>query len=159
MEFSYDNMVKWMDNYFRDYNKYAGDPKTLPNMLKYYIPDIQLLSYTLNAQRPNNLDKILQSMLHLGLHEEFTPNYYVVDTKRKVVVVQMRNQFTEEAIKKSYPPKQLSVHYYLVQDQNKEIKINKILFFTEARPSNEPKMVDLIKKYQEKVLPEKKKIA
>jgi hypothetical protein len=156
MVLTYDNMVKQMDNYFADYNQYGGDPKTLPRMLKYYTPDIQLFSYTLNAQGPNNLEKILLSMTHPGLHEEFTPNYYVVDVKRKVVVVQMQNQFTEEAIHKSYPPKQLSVHYHLVQDKNKEIKFNKILFFVEVGPSNEAaNMMDLMKKYREKEMPEK----
>jgi hypothetical protein len=150
MQLTYNNMVNFMDNYFKDYNTNASDPKTLSNMLKYYTPDIQLFSYTLRAGRPSNLDKILQSMLHPGLHEEFTPNYYVVDVKRKIVVVQMLNQFIEEAIKKSYPPKQLSVHYHLAHYQNREIKINKILFFTELRPSTEMKMVDLIKKYRDK---------
>ncbi len=157
MEFTYDNILNFMKNYFKDYNRYGGDPKTLPKMLKYYTPDIELYSYTLNAQRPHKLDRILQSMLHPGLHEEFTPNYYVVDTKRKAVVVQMQNQFTEEDIDKSYSPKQLSVHYYLAQDEKKEFKINKILFFVEARPAGEASMPDLIRKYQKTLTPEQKK--
>jgi hypothetical protein len=150
MEFSYDSMVEFMNNYFADYNKYAGDPRTLPVMLKYYTPDIGLYAYNVDAPRPNDLDRILQSMTHPGLHEEFTPNYYVVDEKRHVIVVQMQNTFTEEAIHKTYPPKQLSVHYHLVQDENQEFKINKILFFPEARSSKDVNMMELIKKYREK---------
>jgi hypothetical protein len=156
MELSYDNMTKFMEAYFKDYNQYAGDPQTLPKMLKYYTPDVQLFSYTLNAARPNNLDKILQSMLHPGLHEEFTPKNYVVDVKRKVVVVQMQNQFTEEAINKSYPTKQLSVHYHLVQDKNRDIKIIKILFFTEPRSLSEVNIIEIMKQYRENVNPEKR---
>ncbi len=157
MEFTYDNMVKFMDNYFQDYNQNAGNPQTLPKMRKYYTPAVQLFSYTLNSQMPHNQDRILQSMLHPGLHEEFTPHYYVVDVKRRAVVVQMQNQFTEESINKSYPSKQLSVHYYLAHDNNKEFKINKILFFVEARPVGEEKMADLIKKYQKNLSPDEKK--
>jgi hypothetical protein len=150
MEFTYDNMVKWMDNYFADYNRYGGDPKTLPKMLKYYTPDIQLFSYTLHAEALN-LERILQAMTHPGLHEEFTPNYFVVDVPKKVVVVQMQNQFWEEDSGKRYPPKQLSVHYYMVHDQNQDIKFNKILFFVEKGPSDESaETMELMKKYREK---------
>lgn len=156
MEPTYTRMVKFMDSYFADYNQYAGDPKTLPNMLKYYLPEIELFSYTLNAQRPFNLERILQSMTHPGLHEEFTPRYYVIDVNKRAVVVQMQNQFSEEASQKTYPVKQLSVHYYLVDNPSTDFKIKKILFFVEPRPPNEIKMADLIKKYQAEIFTQNK---
>jgi hypothetical protein len=156
MELTYENMVSFMDAYFADYNKYGGDPKTLPNMLKYYVPEIQLHSYTLNAVRPFFLEGILQAMTHPGLHEEFTPRNYVVDERRKVVVVQLTNQFTEEANHKSYPAKQLSVHYHLTLDKNKDIRINKILFFTEPRSPDEANIMELMKKYRDQGTSEKK---
>jgi hypothetical protein len=150
VELTYENMVKHMDQYFADYNLYGGDPKTLPNMLKYYTPDILLYSYAMQEEALP-LERILQAMTHPGLHEEFTPNYYVVDVQRKIVVVQMANQFTEEAIKKSYPAKQLSVHYHLLQDKNGDVKINKIQFFTEAGDPNEGvNMMAIMRKYFEK---------
>jgi hypothetical protein len=149
MELTYENMVNFMDTYFKDYNKYGGDPKTLPNMLKYYVPEIELHSFTLNAVRPFYLDGILGAMTHPGLHEEFTPRYYVVDERRKVVVIQLMNQFTEESTNKSYPSKELSVHYYLTQDKNRDIKIYKIFFFTEPRPPDEANVMELMKKYRE----------
>ncbi|MBN1191888.1 MAG: hypothetical protein JXA46_19205 [Dehalococcoidales bacterium] len=151
MELTYDNMVNHMNTYFADYNRYGGDPKTLPNMLKYYTPDIRLHSYNPRSEEPLTLQKILEAMTHPGLHEEFTPNYYVVDEQRKVVVVQMQNQFTEEAINKSYPPKQLSVHYHMVQDENGDIKFNKILFFAEAsQPEEGKKILEMMRRYFEK---------
>jgi hypothetical protein len=156
MESVYSRMVKFMDGYFADYNLYGGNPETLPKMLKYYLPDIQLFSYTLNAQEPHKLDRILLSMTHPGLHEEFTSHYYVVDVKNRVVVAQLENQFTEETSQKSYAPKQLSVHYYLVDDSRSGFKIKKILFFVEVRPPDEVKMIDIIKRYQPIALSEKK---
>ena len=131
MELTYENMVQHMDNYFADYNLYAADNKTLPKMLKYYTRDIMLISYTLHPEKELPLEKILRAMNHPGLHEEFTPNYYVVDERRKVVVVQMINQFSEESTGRTFPPKQLSVHYYMVLNEKQEVKFNKILFFVE----------------------------
>ncbi len=157
MELTYENMIKHMDQYFADYNRYGGDPKTLPNMLKYYTPDIKLWSYAMKEEALP-LERILQAMTHPGLHEEFTPNYYVVDVKRKIVVVQMANQFTEEAIKKSYPAKQLSVHYHMFQDKNGGIKFNKIQFFSEAgNPAEGVDMMAMMRKYNEKAQPKKGK--
>jgi hypothetical protein len=156
LELTYENMVKHMDTYFADYNRYGGDPRTLPNMLKYYTPDILLHSYTMNAGEPLKLKDILRAMTHPGLHEEFTPNYYVVDEQRKVVVVQMSNQFTEEAIKKSYPITQLSVHYHMVQDEKKDVKFNKIQFFVEAaNPVQSVNMMEMMRMYFEKSQPAK----
>jgi hypothetical protein len=153
MESTYSRMSKWMDRYFADYNRYGGDTKTLPKMLKYYLPDIELHSYVLNARRPHNLERILFSMTHPGLHEEFTPNYYVVDVRRKVIVAQLRNQFSEETDGTIYPPKQLSVHYYLVNDRETGFKIEKILFFAETRPADEVKMPDIIRAHQAGLTP------
>ena len=152
MDLSYDNMVKFMDDYFIDYNRYGGDPKTLPNMYKYWTDDIELHSFTLNAHldRPFYRDRILQAMTHPGLHEEFTPAYYVVDERKKAVVVQMKNQFTEEATGKSYPAKELSVHYYLVQDENQNIRVNKIMFFTEVAAPGDTNVMEIMKKYRDK---------
>jgi hypothetical protein len=158
MELTYENMVNHMDAYFADYNRYGGDPKTLPNMLKYYNPDIKLYSYNPKDEKPLSLERILQAMTHPGLHEEFTPNYYVVDVKKKIVVVQMKNQFTEEAINKSYPAKEMSVHYHLEQDKNGDVKINKILFFTEGGdPEEGKKMLEMMRKYFMKAQPPEKK--
>jgi hypothetical protein len=151
MELTYENMVKHMDNYFADYNRYGGDPKTLPNMLKYYTPDIKLYSYNPKSEEPLDLPHILQAMTHPGLHEEFTPNYYVVDAKNKIVVIYMQIQFTEQAIQKTHPAKQASIHYHLLLDDKGNIKFNKILFFTEASPASEgAKMMEMMRKYYEK---------
>jgi hypothetical protein len=151
VELTYENMVKHMDAYFADYNRYGGDPKTMPKMLKYYTPDIKLYSYNPKSEEPLNLERILQAMTHPGLHEEFTPNYYVVDEKSKVVVIYMQIQFTEVAIKKTYPAKQASIHYHLLLDSKGEVKFNKILFFTEASPASEgTKMLEMMRKYYEK---------
>lgn len=155
MDAVYSKMVKFMDNYITDYNKYGGDPKTLPNMLKYYLPDIQLVSFNVFGKHVNNLERILESMTHPGLHEEFTVSYYVVDTKEKVIVCQMNAQFTEQAIHKTYPAKELSVHYYLVDDPATDFKVKKILFFVEVRPPDEVKMMDIMKKYKTGALPGK----
>jgi len=155
MEFTYDNIVKWLDNYFGAFNKYAGHLETVPNMKEFFTPDLEFWSYNVpNETRPSTREGLLTSMMHPGLHEELTPQYYVVDERQKIAVVQLQLQFTEEPTKTVYPPKQASAHYHFVHDENQDLKIKKILYFVEHRPPDEPNMRDLMKKYRDKALSE-----
>ncbi len=99
-------------------------------------------------------------MVHPGLHEEFTPQEYIVDMKRMVVVVQLQLQFNDEVSGKVWPAKLASAHYNLVLDENNELKIKKIIHFTEATfpeeaaSPKEESMMELWKRYREKALVE-----
>jgi hypothetical protein len=36
MEFTHGNVRKWFDEYFADFNRCNGNPKTVPNMENYF---------------------------------------------------------------------------------------------------------------------------
>ena len=156
MEFTYDDVVKWFDGYFKAFNTYAGPLKTVPNMEKYFTPDLEFWSYNMaNAERPSTREALLMSMIHPGLHEELTPRYYVVDERQKIVVVQFQLQFTDEPSGRVFQARQASAHYHLILDENQDLKIKKILYFTEARAPDEPNIVrELWQKYREQALAE-----
>lgn len=160
MEFTHDNVVKWFNNYFDTFNKNAGPLETVPNMEKFFSPDLEFWSYNMaNAPRPSTREDLLMSMIHPGLHEELTPQYYVVDENEKIVVVQFQLQFNDEPSGTVWPARMASAHYHLAYDENNDLKIKKILYFTEANPpSEEPsKLMELWRKYREKALAEKQK--
>jgi hypothetical protein len=152
MEFTHDNVIKWFDEYFKNFNRNNGDPRTIPLMKKYFTPDLQFVSYLLNVKRPEDRDGLLNSMLHPGLHEELTPKYYVVDAERKAVVVQLGCRFHEDSTGTTTPESLLSCHYYLVQDEKGDIKIQKILFFAEQGAPGESSTMGSMKKYREEAL-------
>ena len=156
MEFTRENVINWFTNYFGSFNKYAGPLKTVPNMEKFFAPDMEFWSYNMaNAERPSTREDLLRSMVHPGLHEELTPQYYVVDEKEKIVVVQFQLQFNDEPSGTVFPPRMASAHYHLIEDENKELKIKKILYFTEAMPRDEPNtLMELWAKYREQAYAE-----
>jgi len=156
MEVTYDNVLKWFDDYFKAFNKYAGPLKTVPNMEKYFTPDLEFWSYNMpDVERPSTREALLMTMVHPGLHEELTPQYYVVDLKKMIVVVQFQIQFTDEPSGTVWPARQASAHYHLVLDENKDLKIKKIVYFTEYRPPDETAPLrELWKKYREQALAE-----
>jgi len=152
MEFTHDNVRKWFEDYFADFNRYNGDPKTVPNMEKYFTEDLQFISYILDVKRPDDREGLLKSMLHPGLLEELKPEEMIIDDKNKAVAVILRVQFKEEPTGTVFPTKHNCAHYQLVEDSNGELKIKTISYFTEHRSPDEPDMKNLMKKYREQAL-------
>ena len=158
MELTYENVVKWFDNYFKTFNKNAGPLETVPNMQKYFAPDLEFWPYNMpGAPRPSSRAQLLMTMVHPGLHEELTPRYYVVDLKNMIVVVQFQLGFKDEPSETVWPAKQASAHYHIMLDEKKDLKIKKILYWTEASPPPEPGTVNtraLWKQYKDQALEE-----
>jgi hypothetical protein len=154
MEITYENIAAWFDDYFRAFNKNAGPLETVPNMVKYFAPDMEFWPYNMaNAERPSTREQLLMSMVHPGLHEELTPREYAIDMKRLVNVVQFQLQFNDEPSGKVWPARQASAHYHLILDQNKNLKIKKIIYFTEAsQPGESGNMMELWMKYRNEAL-------
>jgi hypothetical protein len=154
MEVTYESITTWFNEYFRAFNKNAGPLATVPNMLQYFAADMEFWAYNMaGAERPSSRADLLMTMVHPGLHEELTPREYIIDLKRLVTVVQFQLQFNDEPSGKVWPAKQASAHYYLTLDENKNLKIKKIVYFTEAGiPGESGPMMELWMKYRLKAL-------
>ena len=152
MKFIHDNIKKWFDSYFAEFNRCNGDPKKVSNMEKYFTDDLQFISYILGVKRPDDRIGLLNSMVHPGLLEDLKPEEMIIDEKNKSVAVILRVQFKEEATNTVYPAKHNCALYQLLDDKNGNLKICKISYFTEHRPPEEPDMKSLMKKYREQAL-------
>ncbi len=139
VEFTYENISKWFDGYFEDVRKNQGDLKTVPNLKKYFASDLELMMYTAPSQsrrKSMSREGLLMSFVHPGLHENITPRYYVLDLKQMIVVVQFEILFEDRPSGKKWPPLQASAHYHLIVDDNKDLKIRRIHYWTEALPED-----------------------
>jgi hypothetical protein len=136
MEVTYENILSWFDTYFEDANKNQGPLETVPNLKKYFTADFEFMMYTAPPffTPPLSREGLLMLFVHPGLHEALRPQYYVVDVKQMIVVVQFELQFTDEPSGKEWPPLQASAHYHLILDENKNLKIKKIQYWTESAP-------------------------
>ena len=136
MEVTYENILGWFDTYFEDCNKNQGPPEMVVNLKKYFTPDFEFMMYTAPPffTPPLSREELLMLFVHPGLHEALRPQYYVVDVKRMIVVVQFELQFTDEPSGKEWQPLQASAHYHLIIDENEDLKIKKIQYWTESSP-------------------------
>jgi len=152
MDIAYEYILKWFDGYFEDVRKNQGDLKTVPNLKKYFTSDFELTMYTAPSAPPAksmSRDALLISFVHPGLQEDVVPQYYVVDLKQMIVAVQFEIRFSDRPSGKKWPPLQASAHYHLTVDNNKDLKIRKILYWTEALPAD---LFEYWGKYREEAL-------
>jgi hypothetical protein len=137
MEFTYDNIVKWMKDYFKAYNAYAQNPETVSRMCDYFTPDVEFLPYTAQLEHihTTNRDDFLDTFTgHPSGYETFTLEDIVVDERRKVVVALLKAEIFDSKTAELLLAKRYLVHYQLVLDENSTIKIKKIQFFWEVLP-------------------------
>ena len=155
MEVTYENMLKWFDVYFEDVNNNQGPLEKVVNLKKYFTSDFEFMMYTAPSffEPPLSREELLMLFVHPGLHEALRPQHYVVDVKQMMVVVQFELQFTDEPSGKEFPPKQASAHYHLILEENKDLKIKKIQYWTESSPPDVmAPMYALWTEYREKAL-------
>ena len=137
MELTYEEVSKWLDAYFEGVNKNQETLEKVVHSKKYFTADCQFLMYTMPESRSKgkfsaSREELLLSFVHPGIYEKLTSNYYVIDVKRMIAVVQFELQFIDRKTKAALTPLlQASAHYHLALD-GKELKIKKIQYWTEA---------------------------
>lgn len=139
MEFTYASALQWFEAYYKDVDSSQGNLQTVPNLEKYFTPDLEFIMYTTPASSsttPRSRDTLLMSFVHPGLHETLIPRYYVVDVKQMIVVVQFEIRFSDKPSGQTWPPIQASAHYHLVLDEKKDLRIKKIHYWTGPIPED-----------------------
>jgi hypothetical protein len=152
MELTYENVSRWFDVYFEDVHKNQGALETVPNLKKYFTTDLELMMYTSPASPPAALmsrDALLVSFVHPGLFEEIIPKCYAIDLRQMIVVVQFEIRFSDEPSRKNWAPLQASAHYHLIVDENEDLKIRRIHYWTETLPGD---LFEIWARYREEAL-------
>jgi hypothetical protein len=135
MELTYENILKFMEDYFKAYTAYAQDSKTTHRMHDYFAPDFEFIPYVAGLEHTTDRDEFLSIMSsHPSSYETLTPEDIIIDERRKVVVVLLKTEVVDRktgkvAVAKSYLPR-----YQLGLDENDTIKIKKLQFFWEVLP-------------------------
>ena len=134
-----DDIVKWMNDYFAEYNASAQDAETVHAMDKYFAPDLTFIPYMSVFGGPGaaitgreNFYRTLTT--HPDDYERFEVLDIFVDEERMVsvafLIARIFSTKTDELlVQKHYLPL-----YELAIDDDGELKIKTIRFFWEASP-------------------------
>ena len=139
MKQTYEEILRWMRDYFNAYNSYAQNPETVGRMSDYFTPDVHFVPYISAFGGPENPvtnreDFFRMFTGHPSVYEKFDVEDIVVDDRRMVATALLDVRLFEsktdrELLRKHYLPR-----YELVLDENNTLKIKTILFFWEASP-------------------------
>ena len=145
MELTYDNIVKWMKDYFKTYSTYGQDPKTAHRMHDYFAPDLEFIPYIASLRGPvtSRDDFLHNTTSHPSSYEKLTPEDIAVDERRRVVVALLRREIIDTKTEEVLVKKSSIAHYQLVLDENNTIKIKKIRFFWQDLPPGALEVVDV----------------
>ena len=135
MELTYDNIMKFMNEYFPAYTAYAQDPKTTHRMYDYFAPDLVFEPYVAGLEHTTDRDEFLSIMAsHPSSYETLIPEEIIIDERRGVVVVLLKTEVVDRKTGKVVVTKNYLPRYQLVLDENDTIKIKKLQFFWEVLP-------------------------
>ena len=147
MEFTYDNVMKFMKKYFEDYVAFAQNPETAHRMHDYLAPEFEFTPYIAGNAQISGRDEFLRLMSsHPSSHESLPPEDIMVDVGRKVVVVLLKAELADSATGEVLVTKSYHVLYQLMLDENNTIKIKKVLFFEEILPPGTLDIGDVFKR-------------
>jgi hypothetical protein len=134
-----DQIAGWLDAYFKAANDNQGPIESVAELRKYFADDFQFWMFTPPPflSPPLSRDELLMTFVHPGIHEKLTPKYYVIDVDAMVAVVQFELCFTHKDSGRSWRPLQASAHYHLRLEKDGEIRIQKILYWTESHRSGD----------------------
>ena len=137
MKPTYDEIVKWMNAYFAEYNDSAQNAKTVHRMDTYFAPDFTFIPYMYVFGGPGNAiqgREAFYTMLtnHPSDYEKFIVHDVFVDEKRMIAVAFLEATIYETGtdrvkVRKNYLPL-----YELKLDDRGALKIAVIRFFWEA---------------------------
>ncbi len=139
MKPTHDEIVKWMEAYFAEYNASAQDAKTVHRMDTYFAPDFTFIPYMYVFGGPQNAitgREAFYTMLtnHPSDYERFIVHDIFVDEKRMVAVAFLEATIFETATNRIKVNKKYLPLYELKLDDTGALKIATVRFFWEALP-------------------------
>jgi hypothetical protein len=139
MKPTYDEIVKWMRDYFATYNDYAQNAETVHQMDEYFAPDLTFIPYMYVFGGPGNAIKSREDFYgmltgHPEDYEKFVVHDIFVDEERMVAVAFLQATIFDSATDEVKVQKDYLPLYELTLDDGGALKISTIRFFWEASP-------------------------
>lgn len=139
MSITREQIANWLDAYFQAANENQGPIETVANLRQYFADDMQFWMFTPPPfiTPPLSREELLMTFVHPGIHEKLTPKAYAIDVETMEAVVQFELCFTHKESGKSWRPLQASAHYALRQQDNGELIIGRIQYWTESHKAGD----------------------
>ena len=137
MLFTYDQIVRFLKEYFPDYSEKGQTAQTQHVMDKYYAPDITFDDGVITSR-----DQWYKACLsHPAIQDKITPLHLFVDEKQQEAGALVKTQAIERLTGNVLVEIKMNVLYVLRADENKEINITHVKVFLESNPQKGVKLM------------------
>ncbi len=151
MEFDYDDVIKYMKNYFDTFNKYAQYPDTVHRMDDYFAPDFNFIPFVATIEPRSGREAFYEVLLsHPSGFEKLIPQDIIFDERRKVVVALIKAEVSDSNTGELLVTKHYFARYPLVLDENNTIKIKELKLFWEVLPPGAMEIDDVFDRDRKK---------
>ena len=141
MESIYDDIKRFMEEYFPAYSQYGQVKETHRLMDKYYAPELSF-PYDGVTSREQWYARCLN---HPDVQDKLIVEHLFIDERQKEVVALLRTQAIKRETGKVLLELNMNVLYNLTIDTNKDIKITTVRVFLESNPAKVTKLTQLYK--------------
>jgi hypothetical protein len=144
MEFTYEAILEFIQDYFKTFNACGQNPATINRLDDYFAPDLEFFPYVAGVGHVTGRQEFYGVLLsHPSGHEKLTPEDIVVDVRKKAAVVLIKAEITDSQTGEMLVKKHYFVLYPLVLDENNSIKIKRIQLFWEVLPPGSLEISDV----------------
>src|SRR5512145_1122274 len=139
MESLYNDIVRFMQEYFIAYSQYGQLPETQHVMDKFYASDLTFDDDVVKSRA----EWYARCLAHPAIQDKLLVEHLIVDERQKEVGALLKTQAIERATGEVLLELKMNVLYKLKINTDKDIKIAKVQVFLESDPSKAAKLIQL----------------
>jgi hypothetical protein len=137
----YQDIVRFMEEYFPAYSEKGQIDETQHVMDKFYAPDLVFDDGAMTSRE----QWYKACLAHPDTQDKLILEHMIIDDKQKEVVALLKTQATDRASGKVLLELKMNGLYNLMIDKNKNMKIKRVKVFLENDPGKAAKLVQLYK--------------
>jgi hypothetical protein len=142
MTMTYDEMTKWIEEYFHTYSV-SCQPDTYRRLDKYYSRNIVFNPFVATIDKVAGRDEWYKALLsHPSSIEQLTPEEVVIDERKQTFAAQIKAELIDRHTNELLLTKRYLARYPLVEEDGQP-KISRINFFFEVMPSGTVEIEDV----------------
>jgi hypothetical protein len=139
MESVYDDIVRFMKEYFPAYSEKGQVEETHHIMDRFYAPDLAFDDGVITSRE----QWYKACLSHPAIQDKITLEHLFVDEKQKEAGALVRTQAIERGSGKVLVEIKMNVLYSLKVDKNKDIKITSVKVFLESNPQKAARLMQV----------------
>src|SRR4030067_668229 len=135
MALTYEELARYIDAYFAEFNAYGQDPGNIHRMDEYFSKDFVFNPYIAHVGKVAGRDNWYKVLLsHPSGIEKLTPEDLVIDERRQAFVAQIKTDLIDRDTQQVLLTKRYLARYPLIEEDGK-MKMDRLEFFWEVLPA------------------------